>query len=256
MKIANVLITGCSGGLGHAIALRLSKAGCHIYAVSRDEESLKKLGTLSSLIQPIVADIATQSGRQIITNLVNKNESLSIIHNAGIAVPGLFKSLKEADLRKHFETNYFAPALITHSLLPLLTKGQRILHISSGAANIALPGLMPYCASKAALQHMTHCLNSELNSAGIFCANLRPGMVDTPLQSAFRNTDERDLPNKEFYIHAEKEKKLINSEVVAEFVSWVMLKTEDIVFSQTSWNIYDDNHHDSWLSANWPKPKI
>ncbi len=204
MKINNILVTGCGSGLGHAIALRLSRAGCHIYAVGRDKRSLEQLSAASQNIHTITADIATYEGRKTITKLINKNNSLSIIHNAAIAIPGLFNSLSEDNFLKHFEINYFAPMLLTQHILPLLANGQRVLHITSGSASMALPGLMPYCTSKAALKHATHCLNMELNSQEIYFANLLPGMIVTPIQSSFRNAEEHDLPNKEFYIHSEK----------------------------------------------------
>ncbi len=249
-KIDTLLITGSTRGLGRSLALNFSKAGYFVYAVGRDANSLNELAQTSPLIQPIIANISTEEGREIIIKNMDKHKSISVIHNAAIADPSPFDVLPERLLREHFETNFFSPILISQQLLPQITKGQRILHVTSGAANLALSSLMPYCATKAALEHATHCLNMELNSRGIYCASLRPGMIDTEMQLKFRNSEKNILPNRDFYIDAEKENLLIKPEIVAEFVAWVILKTEDTEFSRTSWNIYDAKHHPAWLFSN------
>jgi NAD(P)-dependent dehydrogenase (short-subunit alcohol dehydrogenase family) len=250
--INNILITGCTHGLGHALTLRFAKAGIKVYAVGRKQKLLQELAQSSSLIHPIMADIATVSGRKTIAERIKK-EPLSIIHNAAIAKPCPFASLSEELLREHVETNYLAPLLITQQFLTLL-KDQRVLNISSGAASIALPGLMPYCTTKAALEHAGKCLDAELQD--IYFANLRPGMMNTDMQSNLRASDLNNLPNREYYIQVEKNHKLLAPEATAEFIYWVMLKTDNTEFSQNLWNIYDDSYLGRWLPKGWPKPAL
>lgn len=245
--INTILITGCTQGLGQALVLKFSQIGCCVYAVGRNELALKELSRTSEFIRPIVADIATVQGRHTITKHINTKVPLSIIHNAAIVKPAQFDNLSESLLREHVETNLLAPILITQQLISLLGKGQRILNISSGAASIPLAGLMPYCTTKSALEFVTRCLNVELNSRGIYCANLRPGMINTRMQLNLRNADENALPNREYYICAENKNTLIQPEVVAEFIAWVLMKTKDDTFAETLWNIYDTAHHDAWL---------
>lgn len=250
--INTLLITGCSYGLGHALALKFAKDNYHVYAVGRSKNLLQELAKRSSNIVPIVADISTPDGRLAIQNSLDNEKEISIIHNAAIIEPCLFKSIKEALLREYIETNYLAPLLITHSLLSWITKGQRVLHITSGAANLAIPGLLPYCTTKAATQFAMQCLNVEMDSDEVYFANLRPGMIDTPMSSKLRNSDIKKLPSRDFYI--ESEKKLIPPEVVAEFIAWVMIKTDNMTFSKTSWNIYDETYHPYWLPEHVKKP--
>jgi benzil reductase ((S)-benzoin forming) len=241
-----LLITGCTQGLGHALALRFAKENCKIYAVGRNKELIRQLADKSTKIIPIAADISNDLGRKAIFETVKNENSISIIHNAAIATPATVKSLSKELLENHFETNLFAPIILNKMFLPLLKKNSRVLHISSGAAELALPGLMAYCTSKAALERSTHCFNAELNSKGIYFANLRPGMVDTGMQRKFRDADISDLPDKDFYLRASKEKQLTPPEIVANFVTWVMLKTDNLDFSQTLWNINDVGHHKNW----------
>ncbi len=250
--INTVLITGCSYGLGRALALKFAKNNCYVYAVGRSKNLLEELAGASSNIEPIIADIATAHGRSVIHDQVDKQKKLSIIHNAAILEPCSFQLTTEALLRQHSEINYLAPLLITHDLLPWITKGQRILHITSGAANLAIPGLMPYCTTKAAMQSAIHCLNAEMNANEIYCATLRPGMMDTPMTCQLKNADAKILPNRDFYIQSEK--KIIDPDIAAEFVAWVMLKTENFAFSAHSWDIYDETYHPYWLPENAQKP--
>ena len=251
-----LLITGCTQGIGRELACKFSQLGCIVYTVGRDLAALQALEAAHSNIKPIFADIATEVGRTSVVSAMSKQKSFSVIHNASIAKPESFSSMSEALLREHLETNYFAPLLITQQLLPFMTSGQRIMHITSGAANMPLSGLMPYCTSKAAMQLAIQCLNIELNPRGIYCANLGPGMVDTPMQMKFRTTDEQTLPNRQFYINALEKKQLKQPSMVAEFVSWVMLKTEDIIFSKTAWSIDEKSYQKEWPTGEMPRPRL
>jgi benzil reductase ((S)-benzoin forming) len=99
---------------------------------------------------------------------------------------------------------------------------------------------MPYCTSKGALEHMTNCFNAEYNKQSIYFANLRPGMIDTNMQEKLRNSNERDLPERQFYLTIKRENKLRTPKIVAEFVKKVMCKTDNLVFSQKLWDINGD----------------
>lgn len=231
----SILITGCSQGLGHALSIVFAEKGYDVYAVGRNQKLLAELGRLSPNIHPIVADIATEQGRDFIGKEVRIQDHFSIIHNAAIAVPCSFEPLSEGLLRSHFEANFFAPLLITQMLLPQLPPETKILHISSGAAHLALPGLTPYCLSKGALDHLTACLNAELEKKKIYCANLYPGVIDTKMQEGLRLAPVDILPGKDFYVQSARENKLARAEDVAKFVASIMLETSGPDFVTTRW---------------------
>ena len=245
--IKNILITGCTQGLGNALAKKFADLNLTVFAVGRNIALLEKLASYSKKIHSISADINTKAGKKIILENIDSVKEISIIHNVAIAEPCMFSSLNENLLRKHIETNYISPAILTQKILPKLQADQRVLHISSSAANLSLPGLMSYCTTKSALEHMTNCLNMELNKQGTYFANLRPGMIDTPMELKFRTSSLNELPQREFYVRAKNENKLIQPEIVAEFIAWVMLKTEDEIFSNTLWNIYNESYQPQWL---------
>lgn len=236
MTINTILITGCTKGIGRALALRFSQENCKVYAVGRTQKQLDSLTKLSERIHPICADITTPVGRNDIYHALKDEPSFSIIHNAGVAVPCSFENMEEASLRLHFETNFFGPLLLTQRFLKQL-QGQRVLNISSGAALMALENKLPYCTSKGVMHHAIECLHKELAKQGVYFTNLRPGMVDTPLQESLRNMSLEALPTRDFYIRAKTEGRLISPEKVAEFVARVMLKTSNQDFAENFWDI-------------------
>lgn len=109
----------------------------------------------------------------------------------------------------------------------------------------SLPGLLRYGTTKAAMQHGMLCLDKELSECGIRCGNLRPGLMDTPLVERWSHMDISQLPEKDFYVHAKLNHRLISPNLVAVFIAWVLLKSNDHAFAQTVWNIYDEaqQHH-------------
>jgi len=247
--IENILITGATSGLGYALAKRFADLNCKIYAVGRNEVKLAELAAYSEKIQSIHADINNALDRASICNQIIPNEPISIIHNAALAEPCILAETTESELLNNFQTNCISPTLLTKELLPHLQQGQRVLNISSGAAEIALPGLSAYCGTKAAFQMMMSCFNVELAEKHICFANLRPGMVDTPLQKRWRETN-RFFPNQEVYINAEKDNKLIQPHIAAKFIGWVLLNTEDEDFKNKKWNIYDETDQAEWLKSD------
>ena len=253
--IQTLLITGCTSGLGEKLALHFSSMGCHVYAVGRNKVKLNELEKQSPLIRPIVADITQEADRLTIAEHM-KGVTFSVIHNAGIAVPSPFKTLDVHSLLQHVETNFVAPLLLTQQLLPFLKSGQRLLHITSGAATRPLPGLLHYGTTKAAMQHAILCLDKELSEYGIRCGNLRPGMMDTPLVERWLQMDESQLPEKDFYLQAKSNQILISPQLVAMFVAWVLLKSSDDTFAETAWNIYDKTQQCHWIPAGAQGPSL
>ena len=243
--IKRVLITGGSQGLGAALVKEFSSHGIYIYALGRDREKLHQLAAGSDLIRPIHADITRQADRKRIPELIG-NEPLSVIHNAAMVIPNTFENISAQELQQHFEVNVFSPFLLTKNLLQFIHR-QRVLNITSGAAQIPLDGLLSYCASKAAFEHMMRCINKELQLSDCSFANLTPGMVDTAMQENFRNCDPQRLPGKEYYLQIRKQKKLISPMLAAKFIYWVMSATTATDFTDKTWRIYDKSHHQYWL---------
>lgn len=236
----NILITGCSAGIGYGLTCKFLDNDYHVFAVSRNTEPLKKLITKNITI--IQADITNSDDRQNIAHIIEHNE-IDFIHNATYAVPRKFEDSTNTEIRNHFETNLFSPLDLIQKLANNKNL-RRVLNISSGAAEFPLQSLLSYCSSKAAMHHAIRCLLLEYPN--IQFANLRPGMVDTPLQERWRNMNSNEFPNNNFYIAAKQNNKLISIKKVSDFVYWVInLPTDD--FIKSDWNINDNTHHQYWL---------
>jgi NAD(P)-dependent dehydrogenase (short-subunit alcohol dehydrogenase family) len=236
--INTFLITGATKGLGRAIALHLVNLKYRVYAIGRNKLLLDDLAHINPLICPVQCDITKFEDVSNLVKILGQEDSFSIIHNAAIVKPRIFTNDHNNELlRKQIETNFIAPLNLTQKLLPLLKSGQRVLHISSQAAELALPGLMGYCISKAALEQATRCLNAELADRKILFSIFRPGMVDTPMQDQLRESSLEDLPGRSFYIESYNQEKLNNPGEVAKFVSQVMLHSSDEDYVNTVWDV-------------------
>lgn len=251
-----VLITGCTGELGWELAKNLALKNVRVYAVGRTREKLLSLSQEFPSINIIHADISSANGRKLIVDTISEKETyVSLIHNASIAQPTLFSELSEEALQQHMETNCIAPLLLTQALLPFLKNEQRVLNITSDAASMPLPGLLPYCISKTAIQHAMSCLSKESNGE-VLCGNVRPGLMDTPMVNDWLELDASKLPQIDYYQKAKETDQLVDPALAAKFITWILLHTDNRTFCETAWNIYDEVHHFHWLSEGDIKPQV
>lgn len=115
-----ILITGASSGIGRATAIECSKMGANVIITARNEERLNetysKLDTSEGQIHQIIkADLNKADELQgIVDNIVEIN---GLVNNAGIGLAKPIQFIKEEDLNTIFDTNTFAPVLLTQKLL-------------------------------------------------------------------------------------------------------------------------------------------
>jgi NAD(P)-dependent dehydrogenase (short-subunit alcohol dehydrogenase family) len=121
-----------------------------------------------------------------------------------------------------------------------------VLHISSGAAHRAVEYGGLYCISKAALLMTYRAWNADFPGGEILVGSARPGVVDGPMQEAARSGD---YPGVQMYRDFQAKGYLLPPARVADFLSWLLLETEDPEFVGQEWNIYDEVHHPRWLKG-------
>ncbi len=191
-----VLITGTSSGFGRVIAETLARKKYHVFATMRDikgrnatvarqiaelakHESLS-LQTLEldvtndSTVEPAVSKVVLQSGR--IDVLVN---------NAGYGVMDLAETVTTAQAQRQFDTNFFGVLRMNRAVLPTMRrqKSGLLLHVSSGAGRLVIPGMGLYCASKFAMEALAEVYRYELASQGIDSVVIEPGAYATPIMA-------------------------------------------------------------------------
>ena len=119
-----VLITGASSGIGKGIAVECSKMGAKVVVTGRNEERLKQ--TLDLLEGEghlmVVADLDKQDD---LDNLVAQTPAVDgLVLNAGMVIKSPIKFVTQDKLYKIFQTNVYAPMLLTQGLL----KKKKLIH--------------------------------------------------------------------------------------------------------------------------------
>lgn len=188
------LITGGARGIGRATALKLAKAGCDIavvyYNSSEEAQTLvheiEALGRKAIALQANVAD--HQSVKELFLQFKTHFNALHfLISNAasGVLKPALKMSTKH--WRWCMETNALALNHLVSEGRELMSKGGRVIALSSLGAQRAIPNYAFIGASKAALEALVRSLSLELAVDGITVNTISAGVVDTDALKYFPN---------------------------------------------------------------------
>lgn len=164
----NIVITGCSKGIGFELAKLLS-LNHKVYGISRDEKQLKKLKSAVEIPENIcfyVGDVAKINQQDL--NQWIPDEGIDVlVNNAGYLVNKTFKDISHADFLKTMEINLWGAINMSQLLIDKLTysSGQIINIGSIGGVNYSskYSGLSLYSSSKGALTTLSECLAEELN---------------------------------------------------------------------------------------------
>lgn len=188
----NLLISGCSTGIGRACALHFAKTGYQVFACVRkesDAESLKAADDSGNL-EPVMLDVTNELQlselKADLNQRIGDTGLAGLVNNAGIGKGGPFEYIDPQAVRDMFNVNVMGPLLLTQAFLPLVrvAKG-RIVTIGSLAGKIALPTMGAYSISKFGVEAFSDALRQELAPHGIHVSLVEPGPIETPmLQSA------------------------------------------------------------------------
>ena len=191
---ANVLITGCSSGIGRATAIYLKDQGYRVFATARkqkDVDDLRSLGFDSFLLDVTQKDSISKT----LEDILALSGTLDVVfNNAGYGQPGAIEDLSVKALKEQFETNVFGLHEVTIQVLKIMQKqgyGKIIQH-SSVLGLISLKFRGAYNASKYAIEGLSDTLRLELLDTNIQVTLLNTG----PVTSDFRkNAKEMLLKN-------------------------------------------------------------
>jgi NAD(P)-dependent dehydrogenase (short-subunit alcohol dehydrogenase family) len=178
------LITGCSTGLGRALAEAVIAAGHNAVVTARDAEKVADLAVDNTdrvLALPLDVTDTTQ-----ITNAVSQAEEKIggvdvLVNNAGYGYRAAVEEGDDADIRKLFETQFFGAVAVIKAVLPEMRarRSGAIVNISTIGVQIMPAGSGYYAASKAALEGMSGSLYGELKPLGISVTVVEPGAFRT-----------------------------------------------------------------------------
>lgn len=171
------LITGTSRGIGLEFARQYARAGWEVIGTAR--QSNPELDSLGIRIEPL--DLSESD--RVAEFASNIEQPLDLfIANAGTNDPMQSDGPENARAwQGMMMINAIAPYQLGKALLPRMTKGGKMIAISSGMGSIGenSGGWVPYRTSKAALNMAWSCLALECRSQGVACVLLSPGWVKT-----------------------------------------------------------------------------
>ncbi len=181
----NVLITGCSTGIGRAAAVRLAKAGHVVYATARRLESIADLEAEGC--RTLALDVTDEvSMSAAVDRAVGEHGAVdALVNNAGYSQSGAIETVAMDDLRRQFETNVFGLMRMCQLVLPgMRERGRgRIVNISSMGANFTFPGGGVYHATKYAVEAISDALRFEVKGFGVDVVIVQPGLIRTEFSS-------------------------------------------------------------------------
>jgi benzil reductase ((S)-benzoin forming) len=219
------IVTGSSRGLGYEICKQLINCNHLIFSIARsNNDFLIELAAQNDCrmhffkydLQYLegIADVI----KEILVQLKNIDlESITLINNAAQVTPiGLIDCCTPEETVRNIQTNLLAPILLTQSFIKQtqqLDVKRIVVNISSGSAKHAAAGMSVYCASKAALNMFTSCVQLESHRS-LTTYTIDPGMIDTDMQAAVRN--EEGLPMAAFFKEVKETGSLKSAEDVAK----------------------------------------
>ena len=203
----DILITGCSSGIGYVSAVALHKLGWQVFATARNEADIARLKAegLNALYldytdSQSIADLADQVLHQ--TN----GKLYALFNNGAYGQPGAVEDLSTDVLRLQFETNFFGWHELTRRLIPAMrTNGAgRIVQCSSVLGFVSPPYIGAYNASKHALEALSDAMRIELMGTGIKVVLIEPGPIWTKfteraLKAFNQNIDAKSSHHGEIY---------------------------------------------------------
>jgi len=184
-----IVVTGASCGIGFETVRYLLEKGCYVFGSVRTAADAAKLaGLFPRNFTPLIFDVTDEAAMAAsvsqVRAVLGENNLAGLVNNAGIVVSGPILHMPKEKMRHQFEVNTFGPLELCQLYFPLLkSKGNapagRIVNVSSLSAEIALPFMGPYSASKRALSNLAHALRREFYPYGIQVSDILPGRVKT-----------------------------------------------------------------------------
>jgi NAD(P)-dependent dehydrogenase (short-subunit alcohol dehydrogenase family) len=195
------VVTGCSSGIGYAIARTLLQQGWRVTGLSRSQPQIAHAN-----FRWAAADLAdtVRLGQWVADAVPEAGPIQAFVHAAGFMRTAALGALAEEDGQAMWRVHVQAAEILANGLLPHMPDGARLVLIGSRVANGA-PTRSQYAATKAALIGMARSWAAELAPRGITANVIAPGATDTPfLQDPGRAHTPPKLPPIGRFVRAEE----------------------------------------------------
>jgi NAD(P)-dependent dehydrogenase (short-subunit alcohol dehydrogenase family) len=174
-----VLVTGCSTGIGRAVAKELKARGHRPFATARKIEAIADLEAAG--IETLRLDVTEPASiRAAVTAIVDRAGRVDVlVNNAGVNAFGPIAELPLEELRSVLETNVIGLVAAMQAVFPAMAakRSGRIVNVGSVVGLLPTPFAAGYCASKAAVHSLSEVLRQEVKPFGIEVVVVQPGGV-------------------------------------------------------------------------------
>jgi NAD(P)-dependent dehydrogenase (short-subunit alcohol dehydrogenase family) len=177
--VSTWLITGCSSGLGRALAQEAIRAGHNVVATARDRDRVADLADGNDRVRALALDVTVPD--QVSAAVRAAEEAFGsvdvLVNNAGYGYRAAVEEGDEADIRTLFETHFYGSVAMIKAVLPGMRarRSGAILNFSSIGSTLTPVGSGYYSAAKSAIEGMSGALHGELAPLGISVTVIAPG---------------------------------------------------------------------------------
>jgi NAD(P)-dependent dehydrogenase (short-subunit alcohol dehydrogenase family) len=178
------LVTGCSTGLGRALAEAVIGAGHNVVVTARNVTSVADLADAApERVLPVALDVTKpEQVTSAVQQAQQRFESVDVlVNNAGYGYRAAVEEGDDPDVRTLFETHFFGTVAMIKAVLPDMRARRRgaIVNISSIGAQLTPVGSGYYSAAKAAIEGLSGALRGELAPLGVSVTVVEPGAFRT-----------------------------------------------------------------------------
>jgi NADP-dependent 3-hydroxy acid dehydrogenase YdfG len=172
----NIIVTGCSKGVGHALCLLLLAQGNKVYGISRNACNINHQN-----FTWLNADVSNYDALKLNLNKNNITQIDVLVNNAGMGIFKKFENLEPQDWQQMLNVNVLGLMNMTHLVYPIMIKQKtgHIINISSMAGKEGIPEATAYCATKFAVRGFSKALFKESQKHGIKISTIYPGSIKT-----------------------------------------------------------------------------
>ncbi|XP_030844476.1 retinol dehydrogenase 8 [Strongylocentrotus purpuratus] len=236
-----VLISGCSTGIGLALAARLGQDPDKkylVYATMRNlakKEGLEKAAgdALDKTLFVRQLDVTVDDqDKSIFEFIMGKHGRVDVlVNNAGFGFFGPLEAMSMEKAKSMFDTNYFGTVRLIRAALPIMKKQKsgRIVNISSILGHLAMPYMDVYNATKFAMEGLTESLLPQLKHFGISISTVQPGPVATKFAETMSTNSK-----------AEDDNIIVSEDTVKEMTAFqALLSKPDLFTAQETGPVID-----------------
>ena len=187
----HTLVTGCSSGIGRSTALRLARAGQHVYAGVRKpadgDRLVRSAAGEGGEITPVILDVTEPGHIAAAAAAIDEHTGAAglagldgLVNNAGYGLACPAELVPLDAFRRQLDVNVTGQLAVTQAVLPALRRARgRIVMVSTIGVRFSPPFAGPLDAAKAALTALGEALRQELAPWGVRVVLVEPATINS-----------------------------------------------------------------------------